>query len=61
MLDENVDNQRNGILAKIIIPSNKKSEVLEQLNLCGVNEKTIYPGLDGIGRYVREKYSAKGY
>ena len=61
MSDENVDNQRNGILAKIIIPSNKKSEVLEQLSLCGVNEKTIYPGLDGIGRYVREKYSAKGY
>ena len=25
--------------------------------MCGVNEKFIYPGLDGIGKYIRTKYS----
>lgn len=37
--------------------SEKKENLLMQLNSLGINEKFIYPGLDGIGRYIENKYS----
>lgn len=55
--NDNVTNQEIGILNHVIIPSNQKGALLKQLEMCGVNEKFIYPGLDGIGRYIRKKYS----
>lgn len=36
---------------KVIIPKDKKSELLKELDLIGINEKMLFPGLDGIGRY----------
>lgn len=57
LFDENVNNKEDGILGKIIIPHNIKKHIIEQLNLLGVNEKSIYPGLDGIGKYIKTKYS----
>lgn len=59
MIDKAVTNQANGLLCYISIPANRKREILNQLNLCGINEKFIYPGVDGIGRYIRQKYSSK--
>ncbi|WP_455958613.1 hypothetical protein [Anaerotignum lactatifermentans] len=53
------ENKETGIIAHILIPGNKKAEIIEQLNLCGVNEKFIYPGLDGVGRFIKKKYSAR--
>ena len=57
LFDKNVENKEEGILGKVIIPNNIKKHIIEQLNLLGVNEKSIYPGLDGIGKYIRTKYS----
>ena len=37
-----------------------KEKILKQLALCGINEKYIYPGIDGIGRYINKKYLFKG-
>ena len=59
MLDENdITNQSTGVIANIIIPGGKKQDLLRQLDLCGINEKFIYPGLDGIGKFVKRKYSS---
>lgn len=40
------------LIGKIIIPKEQTSVIRKQLNLLGINEKLIYPGLDGIGRYI---------
>jgi len=45
------------ILGKITIPAIAKEIILDQLDTCGINEKYVYPGLDGIGKYIRKKYS----
>lgn len=34
--------------------------MLNQLNLCGINEKFIYPGMDGIGRYINQAFLGDG-
>ena len=59
MVDEDVTNQTYGLICDICIPASRKRELLKQLNLCGINEKFIYPGIDGIGRYINQKYSSR--
>lgn len=44
------------LIGKIIIPKEQTSVIRKQLNLLGINEKLIYPGLDGIGRYIDVVY-----
>lgn len=48
--------QRNGLLCKCHIHACQKQLLLRQLDALGINEKTLFPGLDGIGRYVEWKY-----
>ncbi|KJS14713.1 MAG: hypothetical protein VR69_16765 [Peptococcaceae bacterium BRH_c4b] len=38
------------------ISSCYKYSILKQLNICGINEKALFPGLDGIGRYIADIY-----
>ena len=57
--DEKPEKPQNGILANIIIPSDAKKQILSQLDGLGINEKFIYPGLDGVGKYIKAKYSYK--
>ena len=56
--DDTVNNADHGILGFISIPSSLKPEILQQLNLLGINEMFIYPGLDGVGKYINQKYSS---
>lgn len=56
-----VENKDTGVIGYILIPGDKKRSIIEQLNLCGINEKFIYPGLDGVGRYIKKKYSGIVY
>lgn len=51
------DNRAEGILCPIMIRADKKKELLQQLEECGITEKFIYPGLDGIGKYIRSQYT----
>lgn len=46
-----------GFLCALEINPEKKTEILKQLNMLGINEKFIYPGLDGIGKTIAKKYS----
>lgn len=52
-----IDNSQTGLICSISIPAAFKEKLLHDLNMCGVNEKFIYPGLDGVGRYINKKYS----
>ena len=59
--DAEANNQKDGILCSVVIPADKKQLLLKELDMCGINEKFIYPGIDGIGRYIRKKYSYSGF
>lgn len=43
-------------LANIIIPAECKHSIIEELDLLNISSKTIFPGLDGIGRYINKYY-----
>ncbi|WP_063650569.1 hypothetical protein [Aliivibrio fischeri] len=39
-------------LKKIIIKSHAKSEIIDELNLYGINELGIFPDLDGLSKHM---------
>lgn len=43
-------------LAKITISSQCKHSIMRELDLLNINEKSIFPGLDGIGKYINKYY-----
>ena len=43
-------------LAKVVIPSGAKHGIMRELDLLNINEQSIFPGLDGIGRYINKHY-----
>lgn len=43
-------------LASITIPSKCKHHIIEELDLLNISSKTVFPGLDGIGRYINKHY-----
>jgi hypothetical protein len=49
-----VDDKR--FLAKVTIPKSVKHNLLCQLDLLGVNERSIFPGVEGIAKYVERFY-----
>jgi len=46
-------------LTKLEIHQGKKRNILKQLDQLGINENSIYSDLDGLGNYLKRKYSAK--
>ena len=48
--------EESDILFKFIICSDRKQFLLHELDRVGINEKTLFPGLDGIGRYIERQY-----
>lgn len=51
------DIQSNENLLKIIIPAKFKENIINELNNVGVNSSTIYPDLEGMTKYINEKYA----
>ena len=43
-------------LMKIEVQSQSKHSIMRQLDVLGINDKSMFPGLDGIGRYVESHY-----
>ena len=43
-------------ICKITIPAYCKQQILRDLEKIGINAKTLFPGLDGIGKYIERKY-----
>lgn len=42
---------------KLIIPADYKLTIINELDKVGINSSTIYPDLDGMVKYIRERYS----
>lgn len=55
--NEVITSDSPGFLCALEIDSKAKQELLEQLDMLGINEKFIYPGLEGIGKTIAKKYS----
>lgn len=47
-----VGGEDSRFLAKVIVPSNFKHAILNQLCTLGVSERTIFPGVEGIGKFI---------
>lgn len=58
MVENQPVNSEYGIICHVDISAKHKNQLLEQLDSLGINEKFVYPGIDGIGRYIRKKYSS---
>lgn len=49
----------SNILNSVIIEKSCKRKILNELAIIGINENSIYPGLDGLGKSIKNKYSQK--
>jgi len=49
---DNREKKKNSCLAKIVIPSFSVSRIRAELESCGIDENTIFPDLDGLGRSI---------
>lgn len=50
------NHQTEELIFKFHIYASEKQSILRELDNCGINEKTLFPGIDGVGRYVEMKY-----
>ena len=41
---------------ELVIPKEKKQEILEQLRIFGIDEGFIYPDIEHISRAISDKY-----
>ena len=48
---------QQSFLFKFIVPKEQKQQLLCELDSVGINEKTLFPGLDGVGRYVNRIFN----
>lgn len=48
--------QQTAFLFNFCIHADRKQTLLRELDTAGINEKILFPGLDGIGRYIERKH-----
>lgn len=48
-----------GLYKRIIIPSGLKWEIRDKLDQANINERVLFPGLDGLSRWLTRHYSPK--
>ncbi len=52
-------NGHPGIARKIVIPAALKWEVRDKLDQANINERVLFPGLDGLSRWLKRHYSPR--
>jgi hypothetical protein len=55
-LDDWLEDQRPDLVRRIIIPAALKWEVRDKLDQANITERVLFPGLDGLGRWLRRHY-----
>lgn len=48
--------EATALLFRFVICADRKQMILHELDTVGINEKTLFPGLDGIGRYIERQH-----
>jgi len=48
-------------LTRCVIPKEHVERVRDQLDLCGVDERRLFPGLDGLARELRRYYASPAW
>ncbi len=56
-LDDWLEEAAPHLARKVIIPASAKLEIRDKLDMININERMIYPGLDGLSRWLRRYYS----
>ena len=51
--------ERQGVYRKIVIPKELKWEIRDKLDQSNINERVLFPGLDGLCQYLKRYYSPK--
>lgn len=53
--------ERGGSLSgnRIIIEKSKKELILKELDKLGINKSTLFPEIDKVADYIKEKYAQK--
>lgn len=54
---DRLDNLRRPLLTKLLIPSFWVRKIKRELIDAGIDEVTVFPDLDGLGRALRDRYS----
>ena len=44
---------------RIIIKSSHKKDIIDELNRLGINKSTLFPEIDKVADYIKEKYTAE--
>jgi len=52
-------NTKPDLFRRIIIPAGLKWECRDKLDQCNITERVLFPGLDGLGSWLRRHYSPK--
>ncbi len=47
------------LVRQVIIPASVKWEVRDKLDQANITERVLFPGLDGLSRWLKRQYSPK--
>ena len=50
---------KHSILDKIVVPKNSAENLREELNQIGINEGTMFPDLDGLGKHIAWEWKTR--